>query len=158
METRTIIKYGAYAVAAYVVYRYVSAQPWFQGLLAIGTAQAAGAGAGASTTTTQTTTTQTTTTQAASPASAQPTEETFMRAVVDETYARQLPVTVSLNPDQWNWYRANATGKEQPDPLLLGFTPGTRAYPITASQYWDSLRSIGLSGMVPWQTYGARVN
>jgi len=159
METRTIIKYGAYAVAAYVVYRYVSAQPWFQSLLTMGTVPTTGTtpttGTAATTTTASTTTTQP---AAASPASAQPTEETFRRAVSDETYARQLPISVALNPDQWNYYRALATGQEQPDPLLMGYTPGTRQYAVTAAQYWDSLRSVGLSGLSQWQTYDARVN
>ena len=157
METKTVIKYGAYALAAYVVYRYVSAQPWFQSLLTMGTAAGTENPTGATQTQQPQQPQQTQQTQTASPASAQPVAETFLRAVVDETYARQLPVTVALNPDQWNWYRAQATGQQQPDPLMMGYTDVTRGYAITARQYWDALQTVGMSGM-PWQAYEARVN
>ncbi len=154
MESRDLIKYAAYGVAAYVVYRYVASTPWFQALMA-------GAATGAHSEVPQTggnadPATSTKPAQTTTPASAPATDETYLRAVVDETFADQLPVTIALTPDQWNWYRAKATGNEQPDPLLMGFTPGSRAFPITARQYWMALRSLGLSGMA-WQPYDARV-
>lgn len=153
MESRDLIKYAAYGVAAYVVYRYVTTTPWFQALMA---GAATGATVPQPATSATTTTTSTTTTQTTTPASAPANDDTYLRAVVDETFADQLPVTIALTPDQWNWYREQRTGQAQPDPLLMGFTPGSRSYPITARQYWMALRSIGLSGM-PWQPYDARV-
>ncbi len=130
-----VIKYAAIRVAAYVVYRYI--QTLFPEVATPAAVPQQPA-------------------QTAAPAIQQvqlpepkTKEEEFTRAAVDETWGRNAPVTLSATVDEWNWYRATATGIAQPDPLLMGFDATTRSYPITARQYWDALRMAvqGMSGM-----------
>ncbi len=135
----TAIKYAALGVAAYVVYRYLESLPMFQAAAAEPASPPV---------------------QPAQPIAAPLPEpktpaEQFTRAATDETWGRNAPVSLAASADEWNWYRANATGINQPDPLTMGFDSTTRSYPITARQYWDALRTaqITLQGMAGWNAY-----
>lgn len=137
MEQSTIIKYVAAAVAAYVIYRYVQSLGVFDSIAPA----------------------QSTAPIPQQPAQSEPVvqqpetqDEQYRRAASDENYARSAPVSLAITVDQWNWYRAAVTGQAQPDPLLMGFDAMTRAYPITARQYWDALATAagGVAGLSGW--------
>lgn len=138
MEQSTIIKYVAAAVAAYVVYRYVQSLNLFDSITPAPVPAPSPAPR-----------------QSVNPPAAPAPEtqdEQYRRAASDENYARSAPVSLAITVDQWNWYRAAVTGQAQPDPLLMGFDAMTRAYPITARQYWDALATAtsGVAGLSGW--------
>lgn len=146
MEQSTLIKYAALAVAAYVVYRYVQTLDWFSApAVADGPSPVPASTSSAA---------------PAEPAPAPTLDEQYRRAASDEDYARTAPLSLAVNVDQWNWYRAIVTGQSQPDPLLMGFTAETRAFPITARQYWDALKGAtgqGVAGLSGWRMPAGRV-
>lgn len=63
---------------------------------------------------------------------------------------------MQYNYHQWNWFRAQATGVEQPDPAEFSANPDML---VSATQYLEDLSRGGLSGLgryggpiLPWST------
>jgi hypothetical protein len=155
MDTKTILKYVMIGGAVYLVYRYFFASP--------AVVQAAGTGAPPLQPPAGTQPKPPTGIQlppapvppppplpvAATPTYNWPTGDALLVLLAtDEGAARAYPKSVTMNLDEWNFYRAQG-GKPVPDALLVpGINDANRSVIVfTPSGYWDAIKPLGMSGL-----------